>query len=149
MAKQRERDEQHLHRTILHALRHDPWKYGLQLDEEGWALAEDLLLALRFARYRWDSLEWAEVEAAIGAASTDRFQMKDGRIRATYGHSVTLATIPPPGSPPKNLFHGTGMDALRQIGRLGLANVHRGTNQRPTGGAATAGVGGGSWNRLK
>jgi putative RNA 2'-phosphotransferase len=125
MAKQRELDEQHLLRTILHALRHDPWKYGLQLDDEGWALVEDLLLALRYARFRWDSLKWAEVEAAIGATSTDRFQIVDGRIRASYGHSVTLAMVPPPGFPPNNLFHGTGMDALPQISRFGLQPIGR------------------------
>lgn len=125
MAKQAELDEQLLLRTILHALRHDPWKYGLHLDDEGWALAEDLLLALRFARFRWDSLEWADVEAAIGATSTDRFQVEDGRIRATYGHSVDLTKAPPSAFPPEILFHGTGMDALATIRQCGLQPIGR------------------------
>ncbi len=125
MAKQAEPDEQQVLRIILHALRHDPEKYGLSLDDEGWATTEDLLFALRFVRFRWDSLEWSHVEAAIGAASGDRFQVKDGRIRATYGHSVGLKKVPLSAFPPEILFHGTGTDALPMIHQCGLQPIGR------------------------
>ena len=112
-------------RTFLHALRHDPWKYGLELDDEGWALVEDVLLAVRFSHYRWDSLEWHDVEAMIGIRGTDRLQIQDGRIRATYGHSVPLTMLPPAVIPPEILFHGTAMETFPEISRHGLQPIHR------------------------
>jgi len=113
-----------LQRTILHALRHDPWKYGLDLDDRGWTAIEHLLMALRVVHFRWDSLAWGDVEAAIREHS-DRIQVENGRIRASYGHSVSLSSPPALAVPPNELFHGTGIETLEVILRHGLQPIGR------------------------
>ncbi|WP_032078032.1 RNA 2'-phosphotransferase [Clostridium drakei] len=36
-----------LSKEISYALRHAPWEYELELDEEGWVSVEQLLIALK------------------------------------------------------------------------------------------------------
>lgn len=36
-----------LSRAVSHALRHEPWLYELELDEEGWVAVEALTAALQ------------------------------------------------------------------------------------------------------
>ena len=36
-----------LSRTVSHALRHEPWLYGLELDSYGWARLIELVVSLR------------------------------------------------------------------------------------------------------
>ena len=40
-------DQSALARTLFHALRHAPEHYFLELDAEGWTVANNVLLALR------------------------------------------------------------------------------------------------------
>jgi putative RNA 2'-phosphotransferase len=49
----------------------------------------------------------------------------DGRIRATYGHSIELGKPPPVASPPPLLFHGTTEEVLPTIRREGLKPMGR------------------------
>ncbi|WP_202804464.1 RNA 2'-phosphotransferase [Baaleninema simplex] len=43
--------------VISHALRHEPWRYDLELDEEGWASIKELLLALQKCKPAWKNLQ--------------------------------------------------------------------------------------------
>jgi len=116
-------DREKLVRTIGFALRHNPAQFGLDLDEEGWACLPDLVIALRFDRYDWALLNEKLLKTAI--AGMDRFEIRGGRIRATYGHSIELGKLPPIVSPPPQLFHGTTQDALPAICRDGLRPMGR------------------------
>ncbi len=117
--------EEKLFRTIIHALRHDPWKYGLELDAEGYVAFDDLVTGLRFDRYAWALLESAEVERVVRTFGEGRFDFPDGRIRATYGHSFELGSLPAQEEPPKLLFHGTTDEALPLIHQQGLNPLGR------------------------
>jgi putative RNA 2'-phosphotransferase len=116
-------DQGRLISTMAFALRHDPAHFGLQLDEEGWTSFVDLVIAIQFERYDWALIDEPLVEATI--AGMDRFEMRDGRIRATYGHSIELGKLPPIVSPPLLLFHGTTQEALPAIRRDGLKPMGR------------------------
>ncbi|HEY0237719.1 MAG TPA: RNA 2'-phosphotransferase, partial [Friedmanniella sp.] len=71
---------------VSHALRHEPWVYELELDDEGWV---DLpLLVDTLAKRSWPGLTSEDVEAMVESASKRRHEIVDGRIRALYGHSV-------------------------------------------------------------
>ena len=118
-------DEERLIRTISHALRHDPWKYGLEIDIEGWTSLNDLVLALRFDRYDWAMLEPAIVERIVRGNDPGRFEICDARVRAVYGHSIDLAKMPPIECPPELLFHGTAQEALAGIFANGLLPMGR------------------------
>lgn len=75
---------------MAQALRHQPVRYGLELDAEGWVLVADLLSGLS-RRRRWCDLTAADVEAVLTMLGKQRYEMKDGRIRALYGHSAHVA----------------------------------------------------------
>lgn len=40
-------DSHILSKTVSHALRHEPWLYELELDDEGWVAVSQLLESLR------------------------------------------------------------------------------------------------------
>lgn len=77
-----------LSRAVSHALRHAPWLYELELDDEGWVPVEQLLAALRAQGADWEAVDQATLERMVANASKRRHEMSDGRIRALYGHST-------------------------------------------------------------
>lgn len=119
----RELDRGRLVSTIAFALRHDPAHFELQLDDEGWTSFEELIIAIRFERHEWACLDESIVKAAI--ADMDRFEIRDDRIRAVYGHSIQLAKPPAIESPPAILFHGTSADNVSSILQQGILRMRR------------------------
>ena len=75
-----------LSRTISHALRHEPWVYELELDDEGWVLILQLLDALRSENEAWQELGESDIREMVRTSSKQRHEIRDGRIRAIYGH---------------------------------------------------------------
>jgi putative RNA 2'-phosphotransferase len=112
-------------RTVSHALRHEPWLYELELDDNGWVEIEALLTALRQERKSWASLTEAGLAEMIAASSKKRFEMQDGRIRALYGHSTPQRLAKEPAAPPAILYHGTSPEAAARIAAVGLAPMRR------------------------
>ncbi len=119
------RDRVRLSKTIAHALRHAPWQYGLTLDEAGWAPVADLLAALRRLRPEWRDLTERDLEAIIAHSDKQRFELRDGRIRALYGHSLPKRIHKAPAEPPEVLYHGTSPEAAARILKEGLKPMGR------------------------
>jgi len=117
--------DERIFRTLVHALRHDPWKYGLELDEEGFAAIEDLVTGLRFDRYDWALLESVDVVRVLRELGAGRIEHRGSHVRARYGHSIELGSLPPMEAPPDILFHGTTDLALPLILRDGLKPMDR------------------------
>jgi len=109
---------------VSHALRHEPWVHELELDEQGWAPVGDLVAALR-GEPGWRSLTVADVEAMVAGASKQRHELRDGRVRALYGHSLPGRIQRVAGVPPRWLFHGTSPAASEAILRDGLRPMGR------------------------
>ncbi|MDI2035177.1 putative RNA 2'-phosphotransferase [Paenarthrobacter nitroguajacolicus] len=118
-------DFPNLSRTISHALRHEPWLYELELDEEGWTPVEHLLQALRRESTEWQNLEVADLERVVLSSSKRRHELRGGRIRAFYGHSVPARIAMPLEGPPEKLFHGTSRKSLEAIQSAGLRPMRR------------------------
>lgn len=114
------RDAGRLSRTISHALRHEPGAYGLELDAGGWADLDELVRGLRRHRREWRGLGASDVEAMIRRSEKRRFEIRDGRIRALYGHSLDRRIEKEPARPPEILHHGTTPAAAEAILREGL-----------------------------
>lgn len=114
-----------LSRVISHALRHEPWVYELELDEEGWVAVETLLIALRETDPAWASLGQADLQRMIDTSSKRRHEMKEQRIRALYGHSIPGRLAKRLGNPPERLFHGTSPESLPAIEEKGLLPMGR------------------------
>jgi putative RNA 2'-phosphotransferase len=114
-----------LSRAVSHALRHQPWLYELELDEQGWASVESVLVALRKERPEWVDLSEADIAQMIERSSKRRYEIRDGRIRALYGHSVAGKLKRVSATPPRVLYHGTAPHVIPIIQSAGLLSMGR------------------------
>lgn len=114
-----------LSRTLSHALRHEPWRYGLELDNHGWVRVTDLLVCLRNHRNDWRQLTENDIIEMISKSTKNRFELYEGKIRALYGHSLPVKVLKVPAKPPAVLFHGTSSRLIKQIKHEGLKPMRR------------------------
>ena len=90
-----ETEPQRIVRVLAFALRHQPLRFGVTLDGEGFADLDELVLSIRFSHYDWTNLDRERVEDAIRGTGPGRLEIRGGRARACYGRSVRLGS---PGS---------------------------------------------------
>lgn len=114
-----------LSRAVSHALRHEPWLYELELNEEGWAPVDQLLVALREKGGDWESIDRAALERMLATATKRRHELDGDRIRALYGHSVPGRIQRRPATPPARLFHGTAPETWAVVQVDGLLPMGR------------------------
>ena len=115
-----------LSKFVSGALRHFPDDAGIELDEAGWTAFPALVDTVE-ERY-----DWANRETLVGVVETDpkgRFERRDDRIRAAYGHSVDIELDATDDPVPETLYHGTAprnVDAIRREGLkpMGRQQVH-------------------------
>ena len=112
-------------KVLSHALRHEPWLYELELDDEGWAPLEAVLAALRDEREEWRGLSLSDLERVVESSSKRRHEISGGHIRALYGHSLPGKLRREPATPPAILFHGASPGAAGAIARCGLQPMSR------------------------
>ena len=119
-----------LSKLMSYILRHDPSSIGVSMDREGWVRIEDLVNGIR-TRWRNAHLyRWVRPEHVVAIAMLDpkgRFEIKDGMIRARYGHnrSLGIEISYPIDRESKVLFHGTSCEALASILREGIKPMRR------------------------
>lgn len=118
-------DLTNISRVLSHALRHEPWLYELELDDQGWASVEDVLLAVRAERAQWSNVSEADLRQLIETSSKRRYELAEGRIRALYGHSLPDKLKKTPGVPPAVLLHGTAPQFVPAIRAHGLLPMRR------------------------
>ena len=108
-------------------LRHQPERFALALDEEGWASLPEVIEILRgLPNFRWATR--ADVMAVVEGRTGDgkrRFEVAEGRIRARYGHTLAQPIRYERCTPPAILYHGTSPDSLDSIRRQGLRPMER------------------------
>ena len=114
-----------LSRLASHALRHDPAAYGLQPDADGWVPVDALVGAVRAAGGRLAYTTAQDLADMIASSEKQRHELKDGFVRALYGHSLARVVSRPPADPPSTLFHGTSSRAWRLIQTEGLRPMRR------------------------
>jgi putative RNA 2'-phosphotransferase len=114
-----------LSKAVSRALRHQPWLFELELDDQGWTRAEDLLTALRKESPDWTNLGMADLRMMIAAAAKPRHEIQGQMIRALYGHSTPGALVMVPSAPPDELFHGTSPESICSILAGGLLPMGR------------------------
>lgn len=112
------RDED-LSREISYALRHAPWEYELEMDEEGWVPVEQLLDALHRTE-KWSNISEKDLKDMIERSEKKRHELADGKIRAFYGHSIPQKILKVEKTPPNVLYHGTARRFLDSINEKGL-----------------------------
>lgn len=106
-----------LSKEISYALRHAPWEYELEMDEEGFVPLEQLLNALDITKE--DVLKVMEI------SEKKRLELDGDRIRALYGHSIPMHIKKVEGTPPAILYHGTAKRFIDSIKEKGLLPMNR------------------------
>jgi putative RNA 2'-phosphotransferase len=112
-------------RAVAHALRHEPWLYELELDDEGWTDVDALLEALRGQRPAWRGVDRSVLRRMIDSSSKRRYELAGERIRALYGHSLPGRIRKEAADPPDILFHGTAPEPASVILVTGLVPMRR------------------------
>lgn len=113
-----------LSKMVSGVLRLFPDAVGLALDEEGFVSVGALAKAIG----RRKGYERVSPEHIIALAQTDpkgRFEIREGRIRARYGHSVPVRIRYPEAYPDTLLYHGTSVSRLDSIMKRGLLPMRR------------------------
>jgi putative RNA 2'-phosphotransferase len=117
---------------LSYALRHNPSKYNLEVDGEGWTSIKKLLIALPSDHYNNDNrtidhiITRQDIEEMIACSNKVCFELRDDKIRALYGHSNTFTKINKiPSKPPAILYHGTTPSAIKRIMSEGLRPMNR------------------------
>ena len=75
---------------LVRILRHFPHQFNIQLDEHGWGDVEEIGKAIK---NKIDRFYWLKKKHIVALALTDekgRYQLKEGKIRATYAHTIEV-----------------------------------------------------------
>lgn len=108
-----------LSKEISYALRHAPWEYELEMNEEGWVPTEQLLNALHRIE-KWSNIRESDLNEMIEKSKKKRHELAEGKIRAFYGHSIPMKILKEEKMPPNVLYHGTARRFLKSIKENGL-----------------------------
>ena len=114
-----------LSKEISYALRHAPWEYELELDEEGFVPVEQLIHALNESGEYKETITKDDILHIIETSEKKRHELKDGKIRALYGHTVPSHIRKETVVPPDILYHGTSHKAYEIIMDSGLKPMSR------------------------
>lgn len=75
-----------LSKEVSYALRHAPWEYELELDENGFVLIEQLLNSLNSLNEYGRNVTREDLEYIIANSDKKRHEIVGDKIRALYGH---------------------------------------------------------------
>ena len=114
-----------LSKEISYALRHAPWEFELELDSEGFVPVEQLISALDESGKHGRPITVSDLEYIIENMDKRRFEIQGDKIRALYGHSVSMHISKEIITPPSILYHGTTHKAAQIILKDGLKPMKR------------------------
>lgn len=107
-------------RYMSYLLRHNP--EGLRMDERGYVSLSDLLEKLR---RRFPQVDEELVREIVEKSERRRFEIRGGRIRAVYGHSIPVNLDLKEDKEIRVLYHGTTPEAAEKILKTGLKPMKR------------------------
>ena len=114
-----------LSKEVSYALRHAPWEYELEFDEQGFVPIEQLLHSLNSLNEYDRDITKEDLEYIIAHGDKVRHEIVGGKIRALYGHTVLKKIEKIKATPPDVLYHGTAHRFLDSILKNGLLPMKR------------------------
>lgn len=118
-----EREVDSVSRMLAGMLRHSPERYGLRLDEHGWARIYSIVPAIRAERRGYGWLTPHHIEALVSTDEKKRYAL-DGRgyIRANYGHTIPVELDDLPSDDiPDTLYYQTSAEEFEIIREAGIS----------------------------
>lgn len=114
-----------LSKEISFALRHRPWEYELEMDEEGYVSINQLLNAINEnAKYN-KVIDLDDLKKVIEISDKERLEINGDSIRALYGHTIPMHIKKIEATPPAVLYHGTSHKAIDMILNDGIKPMSR------------------------
>ncbi|MBD3226737.1 MAG: RNA 2'-phosphotransferase [Candidatus Lokiarchaeota archaeon] len=108
-----------------YVLRHHPEKYGLTLDEKGYANLKRILNILD-NRFQSEKITLDTLKNMIKESDKKRFEITNDKIRAYYGHSIDKKIkVNELNEYPEKLYHGTTQNAYNKIKKKGVKKQAR------------------------
>ncbi|KIC61832.1 RNA 2'-phosphotransferase [Chryseobacterium taiwanense] len=106
-------------------LRHKPEIINLNLDENGWAIVDELITKSKRDSHQGFTFE--ELEEIVETNDKKRFIFNEDKtkIRANQGHSIDIDLALKPQQPPEFLYHGTAQANLDSILEKGIEKRSR------------------------
>jgi putative RNA 2'-phosphotransferase len=104
-------------RFLTYLLRHQPKEYPLVFDRQGFVEWTDVV---ELVQERFYDVTEEQIEAVVNASGKKRFELADGKVRATYGHSFPVDLGGEAAPLPAQLFHGSARDLAHSLLRSGL-----------------------------
>ena len=119
-----ESDPTRLSRFLALVLRHRAYRFDLRLDDEGFVFVDELLEVIRDQ----PGLEWVgitDLEEVTDGEHRRRYEIRDNKMRATYGHSFRKPVMYPHAEPPESLFFGVPKNQQEAVRVEGLKPTNR------------------------
>jgi len=115
-----DRELDHLGRVLTGILRHFPDRYQLPIDPQGWVALPQIVRAIS---QKHPAYHWLRVQHLVAIAETDakgRYEVRDDRIRATYGHTVDVDLDLPTENIPDHLYYPVTNEEAGIVLEVGL-----------------------------
>jgi putative RNA 2'-phosphotransferase len=104
-------------RFLTYLLRHRPKEYPLVFDTHGFAEWRDIV---EMVQERFYDVTEEQIKDVVTDSEKKRFELRDDKVRATYGHSFPVDFGAEFKEPPPKLFFGTARDLAQSMLRHGL-----------------------------
>ncbi len=120
-----DRELDHLGRILTGILRHFPDRYQLAMDPRGWVELSEIA---RGIAQKHPMYHWLRPHHLVAIAETDgkgRYEVKDDRIRATYGHTLEVDLDLPTENIPDRLFFPVTREEATIVLEVGLKPTDR------------------------
>ncbi len=114
-----------LSKLVSFILRHKPEDYEITLDDEGWVDISVLIKQIVGRHKEYAGINKGSFEQITKQSGKQRFEIKDNRIRAFYGHSIEAKIVRDKSCPPDVLYHGTPTQTAQLILKDGLKAMNR------------------------
>ena len=116
-----------LGRRLARVCRHDPGRYNLEMDINGWVDIREFVDDLREKESRrfgrW--LRPHHIKAVVECDAKGRYEVRGNTVRATYGHTVEIELDLPTENIPPALFYPCSDEDLEIIMDIGILPGNR------------------------
>jgi len=109
--------QERISRFLTFLLRHQPREYPMVFDRRGFVDWRDLV---EVVQERFEDVTEDEIRAVVTDSEKKRFELKDDKVRATYGHSFPVDLESEAAEPPEKLYYGAARDLAQSMIRNGL-----------------------------
>lgn len=104
-------------RFLSYLLRHRSIECPLSFDPQGFVGWHEVIARVQ---ERFPETTEEEIRAVIQDSDKQRFELREEKVRATYGHSFPVDLGRQSVEPPAELYHGTARDLAQSVLREGL-----------------------------